>query len=650
MVKSNKKIAKKAPRGRSRNITFWVLTKLLKWGTVICIWGVVIFSLAAAWYASDLPNVDQAFNASRKPTVTVLSANGEVLARTGDVYGQLVRLDQLPPSLTAAVLATEDRRFYSHFGIDIIGLARAMMANIRARRIVQGGSTITQQVAKNLFLTPERTIKRKFQELLLAFWLEKKFSKDQILSIYLNRVYLGSGTYGVDAAARKYFNRRATMISTYQAAMLAGLLKAPSRYNPIASPTRARKRTSQVLKNMVSGGFLNSQGALKAYEEGTSELVTKQYRGGRYFIDWVLEQVSSYVNPGDRDLVVRTTLDLDLQRLAEGKIKRFLIQKGIKDSIGQAAMVIMTPSGAVRAMIGGRSYKNSQFNRATQAGRQPGSAFKPFVYLAGLESGLYPNTILKDEPISIGAWRPANFNRKFEGPVSLASALARSINTVAVKVGEKAGRGKVISTSRRLGLPGNFKKHPSLSLGVGEVRLLDITSAYATFANGGGSVWAHGIREIRDTDNQLLYQRNSSGPRRVIDKVHVAAINSMLSMAISNGTGRAANIGRPQAGKTGTSQNFRDAWFIGYTSDLVGGIWMGNDDSVSMKKITGGGPPAKLWKTIMTVAHNGLPIRTLPGLDGEIQKLDGENNGLWESLIGLFSSGHVEEEVLPDGG
>ena len=617
----------------------WMFGKFLKWGVVFSIWGVVFFILTAAWYASDLPEVDKAFNATRRPTVTVLAANGEVLARTGDVYGRLVRLGELPPSLAAAVLATEDRRFYHHFGIDVVGLTRAVIANMKARRIVQGGSTITQQVAKNLFLTPERTLKRKFQELLLALWLERKFSKDQILSIYLNRVYLGSGTYGVDAAARKYFNRPATMINTYQAAMLAGLLKAPSRYNPIASPDRARKRTGQVLKNMVASGSLSPQGALKASTERTAALVKTQFRGGRYFVDWVLGQVSGYVNPGDHDLVVKTTLDADLQRLAESKIEKTLSQNGKKAAIGQAAMVMMTPSGAVRVMIGGRSYRRSQFNRATQAGRQPGSAFKPFVYLAGLESGLHPNTMLNDEPIAIGNWRPANFNRKFQGPVSLADALAQSINTVAVKVGEKAGRGKVIDAARRLGLSGNFKAHPSLSLGVGEVRLLDLTTAYATFANGGRGVWSHGIEEISDLKGEILYRRNSSGPRMIVDTVHVAAINSMLSSAVSSGTGQLANIGRPQAGKTGTSQNFRDAWFIGYTADLVGGIWMGNDNAMPMNRVTGGGLPAKLWRDVMALAHNGRPSRALPGLDSEALDSHNQGAGFWKSLVEIITGG-----------
>jgi len=602
--------------------------------------------------SSDLPDVDKAFNATRKPTVTVLAADGAVLARSGDVYGRLARLEQLPPALPAAVLATEDRRFYSHFGIDLIGLARAMVANIQAGKIVQGGSTITQQVAKNLFLTPERTIRRKFQELLLALWLEQKFSKGQILTIYLNRVYLGSGTYGVDAAARKYFGRPATAVSTYQAAMLAGLLKAPSSYNPIANPVRARARANQVLKNMVASGALSPARARRAGAERSRARSGVGLRGGRYFIDWVLEQVSGYVNPGDRDLVVQTTLNPGLQRLAEREVEKALAAKGKKAAIGQAALVAMTPSGAVRAMVGGRSYAASQFNRATQAGRQPGSAFKPFVYLAGLESGLRPDSVLVDEPVAIGNWRPANFNRRFQGPVRLRDALARSINTVAVKVGEKAGRGNVIATARRLGLMGNFKPTPSLALGVGEVRLLELTAAYAPFANGGAGVWAYGIEEIRDAGGRTLYRRGGSGPGRVVAAEHVAAINDMLSAAVAEGTGKKADIGRPQAGKTGTSQNFRDAWFIGYTADLVTGVWMGNDDARPMNKVTGGGAPAELWRAVMAAAHKGLPSRALPGLTPGPPVRRDQGPGFWKNLFATITGreGAPGPNAVPGGG
>jgi len=642
-TKNPRKPSSKGRAPRSRNvgggiwrIIAWITRKSLKWSTVGAVWAVIVFSLAAAWYATDLPDVDKAFNATRRPIITVLAADGATLVRTGDLYGRLSQLEDLPQALPQAVMATEDRRFYSHFGVDIIGLSRAMIANVRAGRIVQGGSTITQQVAKNLFLTPERTIKRKIQELMLALWLEQKFSKDQILTIYLNRVYLGAGTYGVDAASQKYFGRPAGQLSVYQAAMLAGLLKAPSRYNPIAHPARAKARTAQVLKNMVAAGYLTKADAGRANVRTGRTTKEAASRGNRYFIDWILEQVSDYINPGDRDLIVRTTLSPDVQRLAEAGVEKALAKGGAKAGIGQAALVAMTPDGAVRAMVGGRSYAKSQFNRVTQARRQPGSAFKPFVYLAGLESGLAPGDILFDESVAIGDWRPSNFDRRYQGPVTVQAALARSINTVAVKIAEKAGRVRVIETARRLGLSGKFKATPSLALGVGEVTLLGLTAAYGPFANGGAGVWAYGIKEIRDAAGTLLYQRGGSGPGRVVSARDVISMNNMLSAAVAEGTGRNARIGRPQAGKTGTSQNFRDAWFVGYTAELVTGVWMGNDNGAAMKNVTGGGAPAKLWRDFMAAAHSGPAARPLPGLNFAPvpdQSLEKDNPGFWKSIF-----------------
>ena len=642
-TKNPRKPSGKGRAPRSRNvgggiwrIIAWITRKSLKWSTVGAVWAVIVFSLAAAWYATDLPDVDKAFNATRRPIITVLAADGATLVRTGDLYGRLSQLEDLPQALPQAVMATEDRRFYSHFAVDIIGLSRAMIANVRAGRIVQGGSTITQQVAKNLFLTPERTIKRKIQELMLALWLEQKFSKDQILTIYLNRVYLGAGTYGVDAASKKYFGRPAGQLSVYQAAMLAGLLKAPSRYNPIAHPARAKARTAQVLKNMVAAGYLTKADAGRANVRTGRTTKEAASRGNRYFIDWILEQVSDYINPGDRDLIVRTTLSPDVQRLAEAGVEKALAKGGAKAGIGQAALVAMTPDGAVRAMVGGRSYAKSQFNRVTQARRQPGSAFKPFVYLAGLESGLAPGDILFDESVAIGDWRPSNFDRRYQGPVTVLAALARSINTVAVKIAEKAGRVRVIETARRLGLSGKFKATPSLALGVGEVTLLGLTAAYGPFANGGAGVWAYGIKEIRDAAGTLLYQRGGSGPGRVVSARDVISMNNMLSAAVAEGTGRNARIGRPQAGKTGTSQNFRDAWFVGYTAELVTGVWMGNDNGAAMKNVTGGGAPAKLWRDFMAAAHSGLAARPLPGLNFAPvpdQSPEKDNPGFWKSIF-----------------
>ncbi len=645
-AKAPKKAAKRTtkPALRPWRAFAWMFKKTLKWGTVAAVWAVIAFSLAAAWYASELPDVEEAFNATRRPTVTLLAADGSRLTTIGDVYGAPVKLRNLPPSLSQAVLATEDRRFYSHFGVDVIGLARAMMANIRARRIVQGGSTITQQVAKNLFLTPERTIKRKIQELLLALWLEHKFTKDQILTIYLNRVYMGAGTYGIEAAAAKYFGRPAATLSTYEAAMLAGLLKAPSRYNPLAHPDRAEARARQVLKNMAAAGYIKPQDALKAGKTAlTARRLAKtpdRSRLARHFTDWVLGQVPGYVNPGDRDIVVKTTLDPTLQRLAEAGVDKALYKHGAKAGISEAALVAIAPGGAVRAMVGGRNHAKSQFNRATQARRQPGSAFKPFVYLAGLEAGLRPGTVLVDEPVVIGQWRPRNFSKTHEGPVSLSDAMARSINTVAVKVAEHAGRDNVIGVARRLGLSGDFKRTPSLALGAQEVTLLELTQGYATFANGGAGVWAYGIEEILDRDGNLLYRRGGSGPGRVVSAAEVAAMNAMLAGVVTGGTGRAANIGRPQAGKTGTSQNFRDAWFLGFTADLVAGVWMGNDNGKPMKNVTGGGVPARLWRDFMISAHAGLPPRPLAGLEAPAPPENPDQGpGFWKNFFATLSGG-----------
>ncbi|HJN25066.1 MAG TPA: PBP1A family penicillin-binding protein, partial [Rhodospirillales bacterium] len=555
------------------------------------VWVIIAVIAIISFYAYDLPDVDQALAATRRPTITLKAKDKTHLMTLGDIHGLPVGLNELPPALPQAVLATEDRRFYSHFGLDLIGLARATYANISVGRIVQGGSTLTQQVAKNLFLTPERTLKRKVQELLLALWLEQKFSKDQILTVYLNRVYLGAGTYGVEAASKRYFRKSAKNLNTYQAAMLAGLLKAPSRYNPARNPELARNRTEQVLVNMVAAGFI-SNADKEALKKGSKSVKpARTSRKSRYFADWVLSRVSGYVSPGDTDIVVVTTLDRSLQTDARRAIAGAL-KSGKNLNITQAALIAMTPNGAVRAMVGGADYGLSQFNRATQAKRQPGSAFKPVVFLSGLEMGMNPSSRFRDEPLTIEGWSPRNFSREYSGPISMSDALAKSINTVAVRISEKAGRESVIQTARRLGITSDLLAAPSLALGVSGVSLIEMTAAYGAFANGGFGVWPYGIEEILDGEGRVLYRRQGSGPGRVIKAVYAGAMNAMLSHALEKGTGKAANFNRPLAGKTGTSQNFRDAWFIGYSADLIAGVWMGNDNQASMKNVTGGGLPA----------------------------------------------------------
>ena len=563
------------------------------------------------WYALDLPDAEKALKSSRHPTITLLNSSGTVFATRGDIYGVPFQANELPTTLAQAVIATEDRRFYSHFGLDPFGIARAAWANIRAGRIVQGGSTLTQQAAKNLFLTPERSFKRKMQEVLLALWLERKFSKDQILTIYLNRVYLGAGTYGVDAAARKYFGKSAKRLLLYESALLAGLLKAPSRYNPQSNPRAAWRRTHQVLKNMVAAGYLSEKQARKTLQKRRPRF-RPPTTDGRYFADWVLSQLGDYVYIGNRDLTVTTTLRTSLQRTAERHVAAGIARFAKKGNAQQGALVAIGRNGAVLALVGGRAHNESPFNRATQATRQPGSAFKPFVYLAALEAGMTPTSQVTDAPININGWKPRNFDGKYQGIITISQALAHSVNSAAARIAQSVGIKRVADTASRLGIPGQINLHPSLALGTHDVRLIDLTAAYTVFANGGYAIWPYGITEIRDHKGTILYQRESSRLHRVVASQHVGAMNRMLADVINNGTGRTAKLKRPAAGKTGTSQNYRDAWFIGYTADLVAGVWVGNDDGAPMKQVTGGGLPARIWKNFMGDAHRGLTVNNLP--------------------------------------
>jgi penicillin-binding protein 1A len=515
--------------------------------------------------------------------------------------------------LPLAVLAVEDRRFYEHFGVDVLGLLRAAVANLRAGTVVQGGSTITQQLAKNLFLTNQKTISRKIQEVLLSIRLEQVFTKEQILTIYINRMYFGAGAYGVDAAARVYFDIPASRLSTYQSALLAGLLRAPSRLNPRNNAELAEERARTVLAGMVDAGFLSRGDADAALRKRHSFRVDQPgQESNRYFVDWVLEQIPAYLARHDQDIIVTTTLDPHLQQIADNLTTNALQVSRKNNATLQVALLSMTADGAVRAMIGGRNYRESQFNRAVQARRQPGSAFKLAVYLAGLESGLSPEHRFVDAPLSIDGWRPNNFTGRFLGEVSLRRALAESINTVAVQVSERASRRKVMEAARRLGITSEMKPHASLALGTLEVSLLELTASYAVIGNGGYAVWPYAIDTIIDASGRLLYERTGGGALRVVAEKHAALMTGMLTEVIDKGTGRKARLTRPAAGKTGTTQSFRDAWFVGFTSDLVTGVWIGNDDERPMTGITGGGLPAELWRSFMADAHLGLPPKPLP--------------------------------------
>ena len=640
-----KKTANK-PENKHPNAPKRPLKKIFYWGAVAFVWGVILFSGLLGAIAWGLPDVDQAIAATKKPVVRVLASDGTELAFSGDIYAPPVDILDLPPQLPHAILATEDRRFYDHFGIDLISVARAVFVNLWAGSIRQGGSTITQQAAKNLFLTPARTFKRKAQETILALWLEAKFSKDQIFTIYLNRVYFGSGVYGVNGAAKHYFGVAATNLNTLQAAMLAGMLKGPNKYNPATNPKLALDRAHQVLANMVAGGYIDQAHADRAKKENLGTKSAKQRRSkmARHFTDWVLSLAPDFVTL-DQDVTVITTLDSSLQKKAEKTVDLWMRDGGpaMKANASETALLSLAPDGAVLAMVGGKSWGQNKFNHAVQAQRQPGSAFKPIVFLAGLEAGFKPESTFNDEPLTIDGWSPNNFKREYLGPLSMADALTRSINTVAVKISERAGRENVKNTARRLGLSGDLVSTPALALGVSGTNLLELTSAYGVIANGGFAIWPYAINEIKDGSGKTIYSRSGSGPGRIVKPEQVKQMRKMLEAVISsdNGTGKKARLKGLAAGKTGTSQDYRDAWFIGFTPDLVTGVWVGNDDSSPMKNVTGGSIPAQMWKDYMLSASK--PAYAWGQIPTDKQIADGATSGpagpnifevLFESIFG----------------
>ncbi len=594
---------------------FRLFRSTVKWGIILSVWGSIALVAGAVYFASQLPSsTDWSVLPKRPPNIKILANDGALIANRGDTGGEFVRIDELPPYLPEAVVAIEDRRFYSHFGVDPLGLVRAAVVNARAGTVVQGGSTLTQQLAKNLFLKPERTFKRKLQEAMMAVWLEMKYSKSQILEAYLNRVYLGAGAYGVDAASRRYFGKSAREISLKEAAILAALLKAPSRYAPTSDPKAANDRADLVLAAMQEEGFITAD----QEKEATSVTVAPQSEGvggsSLYVADWVADLVPDVVGALDQDVIVETTVDSHLQDAAGRAITETLDKSGKSFGVSQGALVAVDGTGAVRAMVGGRDYRKSQFNRAVEAKRQPGSAFKPFVYLTALEFGLVPETVRIDQPVRIGKWEPKNYEKTYRGPVTLQTALALSINTVAVELANEVGPAGVVATAHRLGIKSDLQPNPSIALGTSEVNLLELTDAYAPFANGGYAVPPYVITAIKNVDGKVLYQRPKSEAIQVIDPTHVGMMNSMLSDTLSRGTGRKAAIaGWPAAGKTGTTNDSRDAWFVGYTANLTAGVWLGNDDFKPTKRMTGGSLPAEIWNRFMVEAHQGVAVANLPG-------------------------------------
>lgn len=559
-------------------------------------------------------NVDL-WQINRPPSLTLLDRHGENIGTRGSHYGDPVPLRELPPYVAKAFMATEDRRFYRHIGIDPKGFTRAMLANLRAGRIVQGGSTITQQLVKNLFLNSDRTVNRKLQELHLAFWLESRLTKDEILSLYLNRTYLGAGAYGIEAASNIYFNKSARDLTLSEAALLAGLPKAPSSLSPTRNFDGANSRAREVIDNLVEAGELDAVSAEIAKYKQPSLDPKKLNTEFGYFFDAALREAQDTIGNTETDLVIQTTVDAKTQFAASDIVRASLNEETVALGAEQAALVAFdNETGAIIAMVGGASYQDSQFNRATQALRQPGSIFKPIVYLAALESGMTPRTLLVDQPIFIKDWRPVNYGDKFKGPMRMTQAVAQSVNTVAIQTAETIGREKVVEAAQRLGITHPLKEHASLALGSMEIPLREITSAYLPFARGGLSITPHAVTKIETRSGEILFERGEEEITRIFDAKTSEQVNHLLFQVLHSGTGKKAQLpNRPAAGKTGTTNDWRDAWFVGYTPQITTGVWVGNDASEPMKKVTGGSVPATIWHDFMIAAHEGLEPLKLKG-------------------------------------
>lgn len=588
-IKAKRKNSRKKSKGNNR---FWLKFFLILFLIVSIICGGYIFY---CWIT--LPDISKAIERTRLPATTILTESGQEIESYGGVYSEIVYAEDLPSYVRDAVISTEDRRFYSHFGFDFVSFGRAMVVNLIHRRYVQGGSTITQQVSKNLFLTPEKNIKRKVQELLMAFWLEKKFTKNQILTLYLNRVYMGAGTYGIEAASQKFFHKSSHDINMMEASILAGLLKAPARYNPISSKKRAVERATVVLQNMVDNRKITEKQKILALKMpiGNNKY---NFDGGKYFADWVYNEVNAYIGERDIDINVYTTLDGKLQKAAETILQQ-AVAANHKNNVTNGAIVVIDNSGAVKAMVGGISYRNSQFNRAVQALRQPGSSFKTFVYLAALEDGFEPDDTIEDKPIAIGKWKPENYDKRYYGKVSVKDAFRRSLNLATIDLSNRISKQKIIELAHKMGISTPINNAPSMPLGSFEVKIIDMAVAYSTIANGGFANWPYSINEIYSKDGYKIYERTSDEKNKIISDEAIENITSMLQSVIENGTGKKARLPFFAAGKTGTSQDYRDAWFAGFSRGYTAVVWVGNDNNSPMKNISGGTLPAEIWKKLM---------------------------------------------------
>jgi len=549
----------------------------------------------------------------RAPQVVFVDRNGARIGVRGGRYGPAVDIRSLPVHVPAAFVAIEDRRFYSHPGFDAAGIARAAAANLAEGGIAQGGSTITQQVARLLFLNQDKTLERKAREVALAVQLERAFTKPQILGLYLSRINFGKGAWGLEAAAWRYFNKPASRLTVREAAMLASIPKSPTGYNPVDQPARNAERTKLVLDAMVETGVLSPKGRAAALAEKPRVWTRAPEASAQYFVDWMDAQARRRAGTVKQDLVVETTLDLPLERSAEDAL-RGGVSRGAAQGVQQGAVVVLDGSGAVRALVGGTDHLKAPYNRATDARRQPGSAFKPFVWLAALEAGRTPDSEVVDEPVTLEGWSPANYEPGFQGSMTLEAALARSINTVAASLADEVGRDTVASTARRLGISTPIPTTPAMALGSGVVTPMDLAESYGAFASGGRQVEAWGVSRIRTMGGKVVWTRPAPPPaKQVIANPALSDLNRMMRQVLVSGTGtRAAFPGRDMAGKTGTTSAYQDAWFAGYTGEIVTVVWMGRDDNRPMKGVTGGSLPAEVWRNVMSAAVKRLPSGPIP--------------------------------------
>ena len=574
--------------------------KILLYATLL---GLIAVAVAVAVAVASLPSYDRLSQRSDLgQMIRVHASNGAVLVSLGPSFGKWLPYDQIPPEMRSAMIAIEDKRFRSHVGVDPIGIGRSVFVRVESGQWRQGGSTITQQLARNIFLTNSRTFGRKIKEAVLALAIERKFSKDQILELYLNRVYFGGGAYGIDAASRRFFGHGAEQLTLGEAAILAGLVKAPSNYSPTADVEAARDRSQVVLRTMVDSGFISASQAANADPARIRIQSTTKQDSVRYFTDWALPQLDTLIDETSDAIDVWTTLDPRMQQAAQ----RAVVADAPRGA--QGALVAIDRDGAVRAMIGGRSYPDSIYNRATQAERQPGSAFKLFVYLAALESGMKPTDMMVDRPVDINGWQPRNSTRTHAGPVSLREAFARSINTISAQIGQQLGFSTIADMARRFGITSRISTFPSMVLGTSDVRLIEMTQAFASVANRGVAVTPYGITKVVTVNGRELYRHEPSEQRVLVAPWVAAEMTDLLQSAVLTGTGRAAQIGRPVAGKTGTTSSNKDGWFIGFSSGLTTGVWMGRDDARAVAGLQGGTAPARAFHDFMAVAVANRPV------------------------------------------